>query len=446
MNNRKITLYLLLLVITYLSFSGCRKDENPVAPSLEKKDTLSVSVSDQTNTAITLRVCLKGSEGKWRFVLTRLLNGKTEMTDSIYVYGKDTLIYDNNSGEGLLPDTAYTYLVKIPDNGDTSSVTARTLGYTTNNYTWTEYSFGDASFPRSYFESLGGVSKNNVYAGGSVRLNINGELVGRGIFHWNGVNWRLVEERYDMITAIYGFSDNDIWFSGNWKLHYDGSTFVSKGIRVASDGQVTILDSILARGQAGSMWGTSSNNLYIGGTGQNLIHWNGKKAEYVNIPVSADVTDIYGRASDDIYVAVGRSTPPIIGELFHYDGKTWTLIASGRFPVSSVNEMVGPFVSVWAYSKDEIFLGAGRLYRKVKDKWELKSLPFSILSVRGTKPNNVFVSGNMGRIAHYNGKDWEIIQLNSEVVLSDIYLVDDEVFVCGWGKTRAYIYHGKKSQ
>jgi hypothetical protein len=123
-----------------------------------------------------------------------------------------------------------------------------------------------------------------------------------------------------LLFAIWGMSPTDIYIVGfdGTALHYDGqkvTPIVLPDITVESNGATEAL---------GVVWGSSSNDVWIGGgfTAGDLWHFDGAswtKSTLWKIPGSTGqgVNGIWGTSSTDIW-AVGQSNA------YHFDGSAWT--------------------------------------------------------------------------------------------------------------------------
>ncbi|TAL62650.1 MAG: hypothetical protein EPN88_13115, partial [Bacteroidetes bacterium] len=329
MKVRYIFLLIIFSVILFTNYS-CKKNttEPPVNPPVVLKETLAISVFDFTHYSISLKISHTLNESKWNIKLNRIFNGIETVVGTYTLYEKDTTIIDDNYGNNLQLDTTYQYyfikLDSLNQPKDTSqTVTAKTLGITTHNYTWTGGAIGNFT---SQLQDVWGTDENNVYATGEI--NISGKTY--GLLHFNGVNWTPIDSIGGY--AIFGFSANDIWVAGGGVFHYDGNEW--KQVDAKSVGSQSVpLDSILYNNTDYiAIWGTNSSNLYLGNLRGKLVHWDGKKAKLLNFQASERITDIWGLNENDIYVTAGNTGINWIGELYHYDGIIWKLIKKGSSP------------------------------------------------------------------------------------------------------------------
>lgn len=104
-----------------------------------------------------------------------------------------------------------------------------------------------------------------------------------------------------------------------------------------------------------SMWASSSMDVWAVGTGAQLMHYNGMGWSIATSPVDDTMTKVFGTSSSDVW-ALGSSS------LVHYDGTRWT---------ADIGSTIGNFDT--GASVDAM---------------------------------NVYVSGDSGRIAYFNGSVW----------------------------------------
>ncbi len=188
----------------------------------------------------------------------------------------------------------------------------------------------------------------------------------------DGVWTQTLEERMGSMTAIWAFSENDI-FVGDMDgivRHYDGYSWN------------TIYEDTAPRDIL-SMWGTSSSNLYIC-CGDVFLHFDGNTCTEIFGPgENDDYEGVYGFSEDDIYMVA-------------YD---WTL-KNRLYHNSSGNPLA----------------------------WELVDLPSGIANqdmnftaVWGSSGDDLFVTSRTGDIIHWNGMNWQEIDSGVSYVIRDIW-------------------------
>ncbi|MCO6473858.1 MAG: hypothetical protein J5I57_09025, partial [Melioribacteraceae bacterium] len=265
-NNSRSLITIIFLTSYFLILNSCNSTEPPKPPPvIEPTDTVTVSITDKTHRSITVNVKTTLNNKNWKIELFREKQAEedTLLTD-FSVETEDTTIIDDNGGKGLELETEYGYYTILSTEAgevkDTSEkVIGRTLGATSHNYVWEEYTIGESGA----LYDVWGTDENNVYAVGGVRINDTTY----GVIHWDGTQWK-PELKVGGKYAIYGFDRDDIWITGTSIYHYNGSNW----IRVSD--QDPILNEYITYT---CLWGTSSENLYFGNQGGKIVHWDGRR-------------------------------------------------------------------------------------------------------------------------------------------------------------------------
>jgi hypothetical protein len=149
--------------------------------------------------------------------------------------------------------------------------------------------------------------------------------------------------------------------------------------------------------------------------------------------VSTYFYDIWGSSSSDVFI-VGESKIPFEGGcVAHYNGATWT------FQITESNTF---FNGIWGFSGSDVYAVGGGfdydVYHYNGVTWSpMSSLPIGLRQVWGTSPTDIFASGAVGKIFHYDGSDWsmqfEDISLNLGGVWgfawNDVYVSSDQGLV-----------------
>ena len=144
-----------------------------------------------------------------------------------------------------------------------------------------------------------------------------------------------------------------------------------------------------------AIWGAAPNDIWAAGWivrddwGTNLIHYNGEK--WVDFTYfEAELRSIHGISSNDIW-AVGNNLiiPNRNALIAHYNGVEWKSIYT--------NIDLPSLKAIWASSA-----------------------------------NSVFAVGSKGTILHFDGRNWEIMQSNTDKTLYDVWgFGSDDVYACG---------------
>ncbi|MCF8242806.1 MAG: hypothetical protein K9J16_15615 [Melioribacteraceae bacterium] len=418
---KKIILLVTVLLIVLLSCCkepGTEPKPEPVPPTPTLKDSIWLSTGDVTHRSISLNVSHKLDTLNWKFSLYRIEETTPQLINSYSVKGKDTTIIDDKEGEGLQLETEYKYFALLLDSlntptDTTATITAQTLGATSHNYTWEEITIGDAGYSNTLYD-VWGTDENNVWAVGG--FNISG--TNYGALHYNGTEW--MPDSTVGGYAIYGFSADDIWVVGGAVFHYDGI----KWNRL--DRSNDVLDD---NSEYTSVWGTSSDNVYLGNIYGKIIHWDGEKASVLYELSDVGIHDIDGNDEKNIWVASNNSS---VGKviLANYNGTSWKEITE-IYP-----HFLYPLLTVNVINKKSILVGGNGVHAYDGTNW----IDMGIIrnerleKLRGDASNNVFAVGHYGAVFHYNGIDW---QFYDEVydpaggILESVRVIGEKVYAVG---------------
>jgi hypothetical protein len=120
----------------------------------------------------------------------------------------------------------------------------------------------------------------------------------------------------------------------------------------------------------------------------------------------------------------------------HWDGNTWEL---KRIPFQTFCGQPGtsiyPISTLIAFSKNNIyFTSSSRLTHWNGDTFKvLDCIPVSVNKFWGLSPDDFFAVGAIGKIAHYDGSEWQRIESpeGTDLEFTDISGYDNHLFTCG---------------
>jgi hypothetical protein len=396
-----------------LFFVSCQTTEPPIdkTPPETVRDTITVTITDSTHRSITLNVKSTFNKPAKSIELYRRRNNQDSLVEIYTAFTLEKEIIDDDSGKGLALDTEYKYFAVRVDTAnkwiDTSEIiTARTLPATSHDYIWEEYTLGEW---QSSLWDVWGTDENNVYAVGSVTINDTTY----GVIHWDGTEWKGSLLRGGLHT-IFGFSKNDIWVAGNGFANFDGTTWKE----IENDNVIN------ANVEYTSLWGTSSDNLYLGNMWGKIIHWDGERGTKIYSKDDYYINDIKGTSNNNIWV-LGSINNLSKSKLLQYNGITWENIdLPTDFPVGSI----------YCYNEKEVYITNKCVYRLSKRKWvKLGNIcsPVWLGYISGKNPNNLFISGYEG-MYHYNGIDIRYYAETTGNLIYSIYSTDKKVFTVGY--------------
>jgi hypothetical protein len=199
-------------------------------------------------------------------------------------------------------------------------------------------------------------------------------VVGNAGYRYLDGEWtQTIPERiHGSLRAVFALSENDIYVSSDDGLvyYFNGSTWDK-----VFEGPVPLNSEISA------IWGSSTDNLYIIGDNGLFKHYNGSVWSDIVLPEPTTnyYHDIYGFSANDIYV-IGRGN---YNYIYHCDGVD---------PLS------------WDYV-DISSLGA-EIY---------------CYAVWGTAGDDVYIAGGGGKIIHWNGVEWELMDTGTTTAFYDIW-------------------------
>jgi hypothetical protein len=328
------------------------------------------------------------------------------LLETLTLTTSDTVIITDS----LLPRQTYLFTAYRAVNvtvGDSASVQLTTMDTTSHNFTWEIDTLGQVNPSALYDVAL--VNDTLAYAVGEVYMLDslgNYDPLPYNLAKWNGRSWELAKVTVSTssgdvtapLNAIQAFSAHDIWLSSGVPIHGDGATWTQyhlfeMGILGPNDGSLT------------KLWGTSSSTVYFVGNKGTIVLYNDKTWQKLQSGTSSTINDIWG-ALDNV------------------SGKTCVLapasnVAGGgdkeilRISATLVDTIVWSTgrraSSVWFSTSRRLFCcGGGVFVCSGGDSWlEQAGLSMTYTRrVRGSGWNSVFVVGDFGLVAHFNGIGW----------------------------------------
>ena len=145
------------------------------------------------------------------------------------------------------------------------------------------------------------------------------------------------------------------------------------------------------------VWAASADDVFAVGDSGTILRRNNDAWTQMASNTTANLRGIYGTSSSDVW-AGGPG-----GALVHFDGQSWS-------PVSGVTTDID---SVWVSSPtDAWFCGSTTVVHWTGSRFIATSLGGILLSVSGSGPNDVWVTGEMANARHWNGSTWTTISAN----------------------------------
>jgi len=326
---------------------------------------------------------------------------------------KDSLLYIDS----LLPNKSYQYQVtSIQCQVSSNELSVTTMDTTRHNFTFETFTFGGTA-GSSTLHDVAIISPENIWCVGEINIadtSINGYTTYNAV-HWDGSQWELKRIKtnacggvdYPPIQAIFAFSFNDVLFA-----HIDGSITHYNGMEFTNDcSLITQLN-----GSANKMWGRSKNDFYV-------VSGNGFIARYLNgtwsrieSGTTTDINDVWGITDKDglekIYCAVS----------FVFQSGDQKILTIKSNKVDSLSWNTGRRIhSIWTSSNSYLYTAGGGIFENKRGYWnEITQVPlYYSRNIRGEGINNVFVCGDFGLFAHFNGSTWKTY---NELYIQGIYV------------------------
>jgi hypothetical protein len=132
-------------------------------------------------------------------------------------------------------------------------------------------------------------------------------------------------------------------------------------------------------------------------------------------------------AVGEIYVADTSVNGYTTYNAAHWDGNEWTLHRIMFYTICGQQNLSSyPARAIFAFNENEIFIGGGgRQLAKISGIKQIETicLPFSMVinKIWGMSSSDLYVVGNNGSIAHYNGSQWTRIESGTSLNINDVW-------------------------
>lgn len=216
------------------------------------------------------------------------------------------------------------------------------------------------------------------------------------------------------------FADDDIWAVGGAVVHFDGSEW--QRIDMGNSGYYDAM----------SIWGTSSNDLFIVDAYGYVFHFDGSTWTKERIDFDSSwswlLYSVWGSSQNDVFV-VGRS-------IHHFDGSEWTQMEIDL-------ERSERLTSVWGSSGNDVFAVGRYIYHFNGSEWTRMEIDIddaykfeNFQIIEGSSADNVFAVGKIEDAwAHfYDGSKWTLFEFDekNKGSFSDVLAVSEkEVYIVG---------------
>ena len=388
----KILLLTAALLISSLVLFSCKKD-NPLPPG--EQPQISLTLEDTSCTEAWIKLTTANISLPAEVILMQ----DDSVTQVISLNSSDTLLYVDT----LLPNHTYNFHTTIQTyNISSNVVNVTTMDTTSHNFTFQTWTFGGEAGSCTLYD-VAIIDENNIWAVGEIYLLDSTGVPDPNAYnavHWDGNQWELKRIRtnacggvvYPPIQAIFAFSADDILFA-----HIDGSITHYDGIAFRNDcSLITQLN-----GSANKIWGTSRYDYYaVSGNGF-IAHYQNGQWSRIESGTTTTIQDIWG-SENLILCAVSNVASP---------GDRKILEVTSNQVTDFLWNTDRRVHSIWFKNKYAIYTSGGGVF-SLKDgiHWnEITEIPlYYSESIRGENYNNIWVTGDFGLLAHYNGFTWKV--------------------------------------
>jgi hypothetical protein len=308
------------------------------------------------------------------------------------------------------------------------------------DYTWT---VDTLNYPYNTLTRMWGSSPTDVWA-------INSGDHYKSIFHFDGEKWSTDGIfRFVLPHSIWGFSSNNVWIGGLdgkiWK--YDGSNWAEYAVLTKDGNDDVIFDN---------MWGDSPNSLYALGGYIDIKNAVSKSviAKYTNDNWSLLNTDsiigiveqLYKDKSDNkIYIRTNQLSGgafPDSNLIYEYSNKKYNKIYSSRW-------VKGLQADISLIDNDVYFILGNKIAIRINNQFNTVLMvdnPNFYQKIWGRNSKDIFLFMTDG-LVHYNGSDMQY-SFNFDKIRTQIYgasIFNNEVFFLVYESSTHLnlIYHGK---
>lgn len=144
------------------------------------------------------------------------------------------------------------------------------------------------------------------------------------------------------------------------------------------------------------VWAASADDVFAVGDGGTILRRVNGTWTQMTSPTTHNLRGVSGLSSSDVWasgVAVGG-----VGTVVHFDGTSWSLVSG---PTTDLD-------AVWAASSTDVWFAGSTAVLRWNGSTFSTAGSFSgpLLSVSGTGPNDVWVTGENTNVHHWNGSTW----------------------------------------
>jgi hypothetical protein len=444
-------------VVSFMLTILCLACEDRGVPPEPYQPSIQLSALDASCTEAWLKVTLSPtSSGQSDSVILKR-NGQTLLTLGLPTL--DSVLID----EGLLPNHTYTYKAyrlsagaiakaELTDSrlSDSSSqVTLTTLDTTSHDFILQIDTLGDGGGSVLYDVAI--INDTLAYAVGAIYLRDslgNWDPHAYNMARWDGTSWELMRTQFYTICgqssrtpypakAIFAFSATDIWIAmdGDQVARWNGST-------------QTATTCLPVSFSINKLWGENSNSVYAVGSGGNImLYSNGtwQRLESGTGQYLQDVWGIFNQQTGERIVLCAASHPLGYGEKKILSINQSNTVDTLPWPSQRV------VMSVWISKPSTFYTCGGGVFRRgIEQQWK-EIAGANVIStltekVRGRADNDIFVVGDFGVVAHFNGVSFRLYpEAAAALVYTSLDYKGNQMVAIGYTSSRGIVVRGVRN-
>jgi hypothetical protein len=322
------------------------------------------------------------------------------------------------------------------------------------DYQWTMDTLSYPGSLQTLMRAVWASSAKNVYVVGPNDRN-RGQM-----YRFDGAKWsdvHLAQSDGGNITGafdlygIYGFSQNDIYAIGS-KSYSNLSpppNFLDSSMILRYDGVEWREETITRGSRLSVVWGIGSSDVWAGGEHGTLFHFDGSRWARTNFDTLFLFDSFAGFTHANQYAVCGKYVDfvaPFLDSLqfflMNYNGEIWTPVDSFMSTLSQPAWKFG--IKLWS-SNTTLYSATYGVYQWLGNGWELLLENDWPMRCKGSADYNIFGVGDLGRIFHWNGKNWKRLTEieHPDIIWWDVWTNNVETFIVGNDGRQTYILHGK---
>lgn len=159
-------------------------------------------------------------------------------------------------------------------------------------------------------------------------------------------------------------------------------------------------------------WAAGPEDLFVGGHGGVIVHWNGARWATMATPTQKTVFSLHGRSATEVWAVGGDAYTDNLTNrclILRFDGTTWQEQAAPQF-----SGYTYPFNAVHAVAANDVWAtqdGGTFLTHFDGKQWEFVTVPLDVegtfKAITSVGPDHLFVAGTHGQILHRDHGVWK---------------------------------------